>query len=64
VFEKAIELAPGDADCHLSMALSLEQVGRTADARREYKQYLDLAPSASDVDTVKAHLQSLGSGPS
>jgi Flp pilus assembly protein TadD len=42
------------------MAHSLEQVGRTADARREYQQYLELAPAAADADTVKAHLQSLG----
>jgi len=33
-----------------------------ADARREYKQYLELAPSAPDADTVKSHLESLGFG--
>ena len=63
-FEKAIQLAPGEPDCHRAMALSLEQAGRTADARREYQLYLELAPSAPDADTVKSHLQSLGSGPS
>jgi Flp pilus assembly protein TadD len=62
VFEKAIQLAPSDPTCHLSLALSLEQAGRTADARREYQQYLDLAPGAPEADTVKSHLQSLGSG--
>ena len=46
------------------MALSLEQIGRPADARREYQLYLELSPSAPDADTVKSHLQSLGSGPS
>ena len=32
----------------------------TADARREYQQYLELAPSAPDADAVRTHLQSLG----
>ena len=34
---------------------SSEKAGR-ADARREYQQYLELAPSAPDADTVKSHL--------
>jgi len=63
-FEKAIQLAPTEPTCHRSMALSLEQIGRPADARREYQLYLELSPSAPDADTVKSHLQSLGSGPS
>jgi Flp pilus assembly protein TadD len=62
VFERAVQLAPSEAVCHLGLATSLEHEGRTADARREYQQYLELAPSGPDADTVKSHLQSMGSG--
>jgi Flp pilus assembly protein TadD len=62
VFERAVQLAPSEPACHLAFAASLEKEGRDADARREYQQYLELAPAAPDAETVKSHLQSLGSG--
>ena len=58
-FEKAIALAPSEATFHLSLAASLEKAGRTSDAKREYQQYLDMAPSATDADQVRTHLQGL-----
>ena len=58
-FEKAIALAPGEASFHLSLAASLEKAGRVPDAKREYQQYLEMAPNSVDAEMVKAHLQGL-----
>ncbi len=62
VFEHGVQLAPSDASCHLAFAVSLEQDGRASDARREYQEYLQLAPAAPDAESVKSHLETLGSG--
>jgi tetratricopeptide (TPR) repeat protein len=62
IFEHAVQLAPSDAGCHLAFAVSLEQEGRASDARREYQEYLQLAPAAPDAESVKSHLETLGSG--
>src|SRR5665213_3342164 len=58
-FEKAIALAPAEASFHLALGASLEKAGRLSDAKREYQQYLDMAPSATDAGQVRAHLQGL-----
>jgi len=58
-FEKAIQLAPSEPTFHLSLGASLEKAGRRSDARREYQQYLDMAPNAADADAVRTHLQGL-----
>ena len=56
-FEKAIGLAPGEPTFICRSPRALEKVGAPADARREYEQYLEMAPTAADADTVRAHLQ-------
>ena len=63
-FEKAIVLAPGEPTFHLSLGLSLEKTGRIADAQREYLQYLQMAPSASDAVALNEHLKALATGQS
>jgi predicted RNA polymerase sigma factor len=40
--------------------MSLEQVGRVADAAREYRTYLEMEPSAPEAAQLKAHLEALG----
>jgi Flp pilus assembly protein TadD len=61
-FQKAISLAPGEPSFHLSLGMSLERVGRIADAVKEYKTYLEMEPSAPDAAKLKAHVEALAAG--
>ncbi len=58
-FQKAIALAPGEPSFHLSLGRSLEQVGRVADAVKEYRVFLEMAPTAPDAAQLKTHVNSL-----
>jgi Flp pilus assembly protein TadD len=58
-FERAIALAPGEASFHLSLGISLEQIGRVADAGREYRTYLQMDPGAPEAGPLKAHLEAM-----
>jgi len=59
--QRAADLSPDEASFHLSLARSLEEVGRVADAAREYETYLEKAPSAPDAESLRAHLKTLPS---
>ena len=62
-FRRAITRAPGEAGAYLSLGISLEKTGDIDDAQRQYRQYLQMAPDAPEAPRLKAHLQTLGSGP-
>ena len=44
-FERAIALAPGESDFHLSLGFALETAGRPRDAAAAYRRYLELQES-------------------
>jgi predicted TPR repeat methyltransferase len=46
----------------LSLGMSLERTGKTADAVREYRTYLEMEPGAPEAAKLKEHLEALGSG--
>ena len=52
-------LAPAESTFHLSLAASFEKLGRKGDAKREYEQYLEMAPGGADADAVRSHLKGL-----
>jgi hypothetical protein len=52
-------MAPGDPAAHLSYAITLDASGRPDDAVSEYRQYLQLVPTARDAAAVSARIQSL-----
>jgi tetratricopeptide (TPR) repeat protein len=59
-YAKAMELAPGQADFHLWYAQALDQSGKRREAAVEYRRFLELDPSASQAEKVKARLTELG----
>ena len=58
-FERAIALAPGQPDFHLSHGLALEAARRPREATVAYRNFLDLAPESPDADKVKAKIAML-----
>jgi tetratricopeptide (TPR) repeat protein len=60
-FQRAIALAPADPRAHLAYAVSLDQLQRSADAAEQYRVYVQMRPTAPDVDEVKARIQTLQS---
>ena len=44
-FSKAADIDPGLADAHFRLGLSLEELGKTADARAEYTEAVKLLPT-------------------
>jgi Tfp pilus assembly protein PilF len=58
-FEKALEIDPAHARSHYQLGLCFVSLGRTADARRELERFLELAPEASDADSVRRMLDLL-----
>ena len=58
-FQKAIELAPGEASFHVSLGISLEAAGRVDEAVAEFKRYLEMEPSADDAAQLKEHVDAL-----
>jgi tetratricopeptide (TPR) repeat protein len=53
-YEKALELAPDDADIHYNLAIVYDDhIQDNEKAAFHYYRYLDLAPDAKDVEIVK-----------
>lgn len=57
-FETALRLSPRPA-LHFNLALSLEALGETSAALREYREYLRLAPDAEDKGAVEESVRAL-----
>ena len=53
-------MAPNDPGAHLSLGVSLETVGRVADAVQEYRKYLTNQPNSADAARLRDHLQATG----
>jgi tetratricopeptide (TPR) repeat protein len=60
-FERAIVLAPGESDFHLSHAFALETAQRPRDAAAAYRRYLELEESAPQAEKIKARIAQLES---
>ena len=58
-FERAITLAPGESDFHLSHAFALETAGRPRDAAAAYRRYLELEESGPQAEKIKARIAQL-----
>jgi Flp pilus assembly protein TadD len=43
----------------MSLGVSLETVGKLAEAEREYRTYLEMAPDGPDAEKVKAQIERL-----
>lgn len=57
--ETAIRLFPREPAAHRALAISYEKLGRAADAIREYRRYLELAPEAPDANAIRERAQRL-----
>ncbi|MFO0683969.1 MAG: tetratricopeptide repeat protein [Sandaracinus sp.] len=62
-FQSASALG-GPSSLLYDIALTLDRLGRTAEAVRSYHQYLDAAPDAPNRDVVEARLEQLEQPPS
>ncbi len=62
-YKKAIELEPNDATFRLALGTSLERLQRPRDAAAAYDEYLRLAPSAPDANSVRARIAQLTQTP-
>lgn len=58
-FEQAIKLAPDWPAPYYNLGLAQEKAGKYSDAITSLKQYLRLAPNASDAETVKTLINKL-----
>jgi tetratricopeptide (TPR) repeat protein len=58
-FERAIALAPGQADFHLSHGLALEAARRPAAAAAAYRRYLELEEAAPAAEKIKERIAAL-----
>ncbi|TRZ88823.1 MAG: tetratricopeptide repeat protein, partial [Methanosarcinales archaeon] len=58
-FEQAIRLAPDWPDVYYNLGMVQEKAGKYRDAITSLKQYLRLAPNASDAATVKSLINKL-----
>jgi|GEM_PF-1158854 len=58
-FEKAAQLAPHWPDAYFNLGLVQEKAEKFGDAATNLKQYLRLAPNASDAEAVKSHISKL-----
>ena len=58
-FERAIALAPGQADFHLSHGFALETAARPRDAAAAYRRYLELEESGPQAEKIKARIAQL-----
>jgi tetratricopeptide (TPR) repeat protein len=56
LYEKALQLAPGDPLVHFNHAIALEDLGRHHDALASYKRSLELDPSLIDAHFNAARL--------
>jgi Flp pilus assembly protein TadD len=57
--QKAVALDSRDANVHLALGVSLERVGRVADALPQYHQYIAMQPNSVDAGRLKEHLAKL-----
>jgi len=58
-FERAIMLAPGQADFHRSLGLALEAAHRPQEAAAAYRQYLALDGHGADTPQVEGRIRQL-----
>lgn len=58
-FEKAARLAPGWADVYYNLGMVQEKVNKYNEAVTSLKQYLRLAPNASDTEMVKSTINKI-----
>jgi tetratricopeptide (TPR) repeat protein len=60
-FERAIALAPAQADFHLSHAFALETAGQPRQAAAAYRRFLQLEESSPRAEKIKARIAQLES---
>jgi tetratricopeptide (TPR) repeat protein len=60
-FSKAMELAPGFLEAHFNKALCLQQMGRNAEAKKAWEEYVVLDPASPWTDEAKQAINSLSS---
>jgi tetratricopeptide (TPR) repeat protein len=58
-FERAIALAPGQSDFHLSHGYALETAARPRDAAAAYRRYLELEEMGPQAEKIKARIAQL-----
>jgi Flp pilus assembly protein TadD len=58
-FGKAIELDPTQADAYYYRGLTLLTAKKTAEARADFKKYLELKPQGDEAKEVREILQTL-----
>jgi len=61
-FQRAIQLAPGEAMFHLPLAAAYESLGRLGDAAAEYRAFLSASPEAVGADRARNRLEALSTG--
>ena len=52
-YRVAIGINPGYADAHFYLAVTLEKIGHSAEAKSHWRSYRDLAPQGEWVDLAK-----------
>ena len=62
-FEVAIKIDPQRAVAYLNLADALTKLNRTAEARKAYKRYLELAPNSKSAEDVKKKLDAISPAP-
>lgn len=62
-FQRATELAPGEAPAWLGLAISLEATRQRSEAAAALERYLTLQPAGQDADNARAHLAQLRAAP-
>jgi len=60
--DRALALAPRNADLYQNRAVALADLGRSEDAARDLETYLRLQPEAEDRQEVELRLQALTAG--
>jgi tetratricopeptide (TPR) repeat protein len=58
--KEAVELKPDAAPAYIGLGQAQQKLGKTADARQNYEEFLKLAPDGADADKVRKALASLG----
>ena len=60
--DSAIALRPGYAEAHFYLAVTLEKLGRSSEARPHWREYRGLAPDG-EFFTLSGSTMSSGNGP-
>jgi tetratricopeptide (TPR) repeat protein len=58
-FDKAVKLAPAEADTYYYRGLTEMQLKKKPEARADFQKYLELAPTGDYAADVKEYLKSL-----